>query len=110
MGLLDRIHAKPNEIAPPQAIDIAPNHDFLITWEGGRQVSLSSRKLRDACPCAACVEEFTGRKILDSGSIPADIRPTQLQPVGNYAVQIFWSDGHDSGIYTWQTLRKLSGL
>lgn len=110
MGLLDRINKKPDALEPPEAIDIAADQSFQIAWPGGGRAVISSRALRDACPCAGCVEEFTGKKILDTAAIPADIRPNELQPVGNYAVQIFWSDGHSTGIYTWQTLRKLSGL
>jgi DUF971 family protein len=73
-------------------------------------VQIPAFALRDACPCAACVEEGTGRKLLDPATIPADIRPSELKAVGNYAVQIFWSDGHSTGIYSWKTLREASGL
>jgi DUF971 family protein len=37
-------------------------------------------------------------------------RPERIEPVGNYAIRIVWSDGHDTGLYTWQTLRAASGL
>ena len=66
--------------------------------------------LRRHCPCAACVEEGTGRKLLDPATIPADIRPERIEPVGNYAVRFVWSDGHDTGLYTWKTLRELCGV
>jgi DUF971 family protein len=110
MGLLDRISFHQRPVAPPEAIDVGPAHQLVITWEGGRQAVIPPLQLRDACPCAECIEEGTGRKILDPASIPPDIRPLQILPVGNYAVQIHWSDGHSSGIYTWQTLRQVSGL
>jgi DUF971 family protein len=110
MGLLDRIAFKPSHTAPPESIAVGERGELLIGWPGGPQVSIPAVALRDQCPCAACVEEGTGRKILNTASIPADIRPVDVKGVGNYAIQIVWSDGHSTGIYTWSTLRRASGL
>ncbi len=110
MGLLDRIAFRPRHSGPPEAIDVTERHEIRILWPGGPEVTIPAAQLRDACPCAGCVEEGTGRKLLDPATIPADIRPEQIVPVGNYAVQIHWSDGHSSGIYTWDALRAASGL
>ncbi len=110
MGLLDKIAFKKQEVAPPEAIDVAASGDVLVAWPGGPAISVPAARLRDLCPCAGCVEEGTGKKILDPATIPADIRPEQIVPVGNYAIQIHWSDGHSTGIYTWQTLRDACGL
>jgi DUF971 family protein len=65
--------------------------------------------LRLACPCAACVEEMTGRRLLQPGAVPADIRPQSLALVGAYGLRINWSDGHDTGIYTFELLQALCG-
>ncbi len=110
MGLLDKIDFKKQEAAPPEAIDLAANGDVRILWPGGPEVSVPPLRLRDLCPCAGCVEEGTGKKILDPATIPADIRALEILGVGNYAVQIHWSDGHSTGIYTWQALRDACGL
>jgi DUF971 family protein len=110
MGLLDRVSFTKQDVAPPEAIDVTDDNQFRIVWPGGQEVTIPSVRLRDLCPCASCVEEGTGRKILDPATIPADVRPAQVLPVGNYAVQIHWSDGHSTGIYTWQLLRDASGL
>jgi DUF971 family protein len=67
-------------------------------------------RLRDLCPCAGCVEEGTGRKLLNPATIPSNIRPERIDAVGSYAVQIHWSDGHNTGIYAWRTLRDACGL
>lgn len=110
MGLLDRVAFTRQDVEPPEAIDVTDRNEFRILWPGGPEVTIPSMQLRDFCPCAGCVEEGTGRKILDPATIPADVRPVQILPVGNYAIQIHWSDGHSTGIYTWQTLREASGL
>jgi DUF971 family protein len=110
MGLLDRVSFKQRTTEPPESISIAPGGEVEIVWPGGPHVAIPAFQLRDACPCASCIEEGTGRKILDAGTIPADIRPLEIRSVGNYAVQIQWSDGHGTGIYTWANLRRVSGL
>ena len=110
MGLLDRIALTKHAAEPPEAIDVNAAQEVVFTWPGGKAVALASRRLREACPCAGCVEEFTGKKLLDPATIPADIRPERIEPVGNYAVRFVWSDGHDTGLFTWQTLRQACGL
>ncbi len=109
MGLLDHIRRREPPAEPPESIDVRADGSFELVWPGGKRAALPAFRLRDACPCAGCIEEGTGRKILDTATIPPDVRPTRVDPVGNYAVQIHWSDGHSSGIYTWQTLRELCG-
>jgi len=110
MGLLDRVTFKGKPTSPPEAIDVTPRGEIRISWPGTPEVTIPALRLRDACPCAECIEEGTGRKVLDPATIPADIRPLAVEQVGNYAIQIRWSDGHGHGIYTWQTLREVSGL
>jgi len=77
-----------------------------ITWSDGREWKIPHRQLRLACPCASCVDEYTGEKILRPESVPEDIKAESLTLLGNYAVVIKWSDGHDSGIYSYKTLEK----
>lgn len=110
MGLLDRLSLRKQDSEPPEQIDVTERGEVRIVWPGGREATVPAARLRDLCPCAGCVEEGTGRKLLDPASIPADIRPVQILAVGNYAVQIHWSDGHSTGIYTWTVLRDASGL
>ncbi len=110
MGLLDRIPSRPPPTAPPEAIDLNARGEFEITWAGGRVAILPAFTLRDLCPCAGCIEEGTGKKILDPSTIPLDIRAERIDPVGSYAIQIHWSDGHDTGLYTWDLLARASGL
>jgi DUF971 family protein len=110
MGLLDRINLTSHASEPPEAIDVTAAREVEFIWPGGVKVAVPSRQLREGCPCAGCVEEFTGRKLLDPATIPADIRPDRIEPVGNYAIRFVWSDGHDTGLYTWKTLRAACGV
>ena len=78
---------------------------LLIEWDtSGHQGFFPARPLRLACPCAACVEEMTGRPVLDPASVPPDVRPVSLALVGAYGLRITWSDGHGTGIYTFDRL------
>jgi len=78
-----------------------------ITWADGHESVIDVRRLRLACACAQCVDEWTGEGRLDAASVPADVQPRRIESVGRYAIQIDWSDGHSSGIYPFQRLRDL---
>lgn len=73
----------------------------------GQQSDLDVRDLRLACPCAACVEETSGRPLLDPKSVRHDVMPVMIGSVGNYAISFQWNDGHSTGIYTFEQLRGL---
>jgi ATP-binding protein involved in chromosome partitioning len=76
-----------------------------IEWDqDGHEAFFTARALRLGCPCAACVEEMSGRPILDPHAVPQDIRPLSLGLVGAYGLRINWSDGHGTGIYTFERL------
>jgi len=78
-----------------------------VSWTDGAAHKYPFVFLRSECQCAACVHEITGERILDVESIPADIHVEKLELRGNYAMRITWSDGHDTGLYTWEFLREL---
>ena len=78
---------------------------LLIEWDAaGHQALYPARDLRLACPCAACVDEMSGRALLDPTTVAGDIRPKSVALVGAYGLQVQWSDGHGTGIYTFQRL------
>ena len=110
MGLLDRISFQKQAAEPPESIDLGPGGEIRFRWGGGREVAVPAKVLRDFCPCAECVEEGTGRKLLDPATIPDDLRVEEMNAVGNYAIQIRWSDGHSTGLYSWDTLRRVCGV
>lgn len=57
---------------------------------------MASADLRRQCRCAVCVEEFSGKPLLDPASVSEEIAPSDFAPIGNYAVSVQWSDGHSS--------------
>ena len=92
----------------PTEIGRANKHDIKINWNTGDETVYPARLLRLACPCAACIDEISGEKILDEKALPDDVHPTGITPVGRYAIQIQWSDGHNTGLYTWERLWSLA--
>jgi DUF971 family protein len=80
---------------------------LLIEWDDGHQSVYDPARLRLACPCAQCVDELTGARIIRPENIPPTIKPQEMRPVGRYGVSFLWSDGHDTGIYTFEALRRL---
>jgi ATP-binding protein involved in chromosome partitioning len=93
--------------ASPTLIERIGDKGLRIVWDDGHESLLQNQDLRFACSCAVCIDEITGVRKIRREDIPADIRPTGLQLVGHYAVQIDWSDGHATGIYTYERLRSL---
>jgi ATP-binding protein involved in chromosome partitioning len=91
---------------PPTPYSITRRDDgLLIEWdERGHQGFYPARSLRLACPCAGCVEEMSGRPLLDPASVSAEIKPAALALVGAYGLRVQWSDGHGTGIYTFEQL------
>jgi DUF971 family protein len=81
--------------------------EIVITWADDHVGTYPARALRRACPCATCVEELTGRPLLDPATVPDDVTAERIDLVGSYAVRIVWSDGHDTGIYAYDVLRAM---
>ena len=87
-----------------------------IVWNDGHQATYTFTYLRDCCPCALCNDEREKQHRLpdqptsteDSGPLvmfKPILRPTEVAPVGNYAIRFSWNDGHQHGIYSWDYLR-----
>jgi DUF971 family protein len=91
----------------PREIKRAGAHDVQIDWADGHRSIYPARLLRLACRCAVCVDEVSGRPLLDAAGVAADVHPVSLALVGHYAVQPVFSDGHATGIFTFELLRGL---
>ena len=105
-------------VADPKSVkvNVSTGTGMEIEWKDGHQSAYSFPFLRDACPCALCNEERErdGRQPGDplkpiAGALPmfkAAARPTEVKPVGKYAISFHWNDGHEHGIYSWVYLRE----
>jgi len=93
-------------LAPTLVKRVSPTRTD-VTWNDGHFSSYPSWYLRENCPCASCVEEFTGVRRIPEGSISGNLERVTVDPVGNYALHFGWNDGHSTGIYTFDFLRKL---
>lgn len=90
---------------------------MAIDWKDGHHSSWNFAWLRNACPCATCNEERekSGRGVGQAKPKPGGLlvmyeappRPLEITPVGKYAVRFKWNDGHESGIYSWEYLRRV---
>ena len=78
---------------------------ITIKWSDGHETAYAARDLRLACRCALCIEETSGKALLDPKSVPETVRAKQIDLVGQYAISIAWTDGHDTGIYNFRDLR-----
>lgn len=80
---------------------------ITLKWPGGEIVSVSNAALRKACSCALCVDEITNEPILDPSSVPDDIHALKVGTIGNYAISVDWSDGHNTGFFPYQRIKEL---
>ena len=78
-----------------------------ITWADERICRYTAAALRRACPCAQCVNEWTGQRVLAPESVPDELLMNDIAIVGRYALTFRWSDGHETGIYSFRLLREL---
>jgi len=98
----------PEPRTTPRSVGTSADEQRLrIEWADGHVSEYVPRELRLACPCAGCVEEMTGRPLLDPTAVGPDIWPLAVRYVGRYALRFDFSDGHDTGIYTFELLRSL---
>ncbi len=81
---------------------------ITLAWPGGETVTVSNTALRRACSCALCVDEMTRAPLLDAKTIPLDIRAENVGIIGNYAVLVDWSDGHNTGFFPFTTIREVA--
>jgi DUF971 family protein len=94
-----------------EPLEIGPTEDearLRITWKDGRVMEYEPRELRLLCPCAGCVDETTGVRRLRPEAVDEGVYPTAIHYVGRYALQFVWSDGHSTGIYTFEYLRRIA--
>ena len=80
--------------------------DITFVWEDGHTSVYLARDLRLRCRCAMCIEEMTGARLLDPKAVPEGVVARSMEVMGQYAVRVGWSDGHETGIYNFRELRE----
>lgn len=93
---------EPTEIVEESDIEVS------ITWSDRVRTNYNAVQLRRACPCAGCINEWTGEKQLDDAQVAEDLAFRHISIVGRYALNFHFTDGHDTGIFSFAFLRKLS--
>jgi len=91
----------------PREISQESNTHLRITWGDARVCDYNAAALRRACPCAQCVNEWTGQRTLKPEAVADEVEIGDLSIVGRCALNFRWSDGHQTGIYSFQYLRDL---
>jgi len=92
--------------ANPKVITRSDPTKVEIEWDDGEKTVYTAAQLRGICPCAACVNELTGRRMHDPRSVPPDMTTTNVELVGLYALGIAFADGHATGIFPFAFLRR----
>jgi ATP-binding protein involved in chromosome partitioning len=95
---------KSENATPPHVRYETGSSLVILRDKSGKEKKIKARTLRQKCQCAACIDEFSGKKLINEESVDKDVFPYKIEPKGNYAVAIVWSDGHKSSIYPYKRL------
>ncbi len=93
-------------IQPLQIVEESDSR-LSIQWSDDTESKYTAAELRRVCPCASCRDEWTGEKILDEQQVSDNLTFTAMSIVGRYALNFVFSDNHDTGIFSFEYLRKL---
>ena len=91
---------------PLPHISFDEKEGILIKYHDRDGFSIDAKKLRALCCCAHCKDELTGKQLYNESQTPDDLHPLSMNPVGNYALGINWSDGHSS-LYPYKSLENV---
>lgn len=83
---------------------------LAVYWSDGQKYVYEAKHLRFMCPCAVCVDEFSGERKIQENSVDEKVFLEKALPVGRYGVNLFWSDKHSTGIYTYKYLREIDAV
>jgi len=104
-SVTNKIVSESNE---PKSVAMSDTGDLRVEWLDGFEGTISPYDLRVNCPCALCIDEDTGNRILNPDQVPLDIKISGMEKVGRYAISITFSDGHNTGIFKFDRLRSLA--
>lgn len=91
-----------------RTIEQKDNHIFTIEWSDGATGTYRLSDLQRQCPCAKCVDEWTGKPLLDKNTVKNDVKARRIVSLGRYALRIEFTSGCSTGIYGFDLLRTLA--
>jgi len=93
----------------PKSIKQTAQTELAVEWSDGHRGKHTLQSLRRYCPCAACKTEAERNETAELLPVltPGKNELRSVEPIGSYAVQLRWGDGHSTGIYTYDYLRQL---
>ena len=94
-------------MAEPLQIIEESDSEVSIKWSDDTESRFTAAQLRRACPCAGCINEWTGEKMLDPAKIADDLTFKKISIVGRYALNFQFSDAHETGIFSFKYLKDL---
>ena len=97
----------PEQRVTPAEIRKKKGEGITIRWQDGHASTYGARYLRGLCPCAQCVSETTGQRLVFEEHIGPDLAIDAARTVGNYALHFDFNDGHTTGIYSFDYLRRI---
>ncbi len=99
-------------ITDPEHISISKSKGIAVDWKDGHRSEYGLQYLRDRCPCATCTGAHGTPPRQPAEASPFQmyqptLRIVSVEPVGRYAIRIEWSDGHKTGIYSYEHFRSI---
>lgn len=103
-------------VPEPEHLAISKSKGIKIDWKDGHRSEYTVAYLRDECPCATCTgahgtepqkSDYSKEVATPFQMYKPTLKMLYIEQVGNYAVRIEWSDGHNTGIYSFDHLRKI---
>lgn len=94
--------------ALPKTVEQDASGDFQIVWNDGAESIFTAFELRIASRSADNMDEMTGERLVPIEKIDKNVRVVKWDRVGNYAIRFVFSDGHATGIYSFDYLREIS--
>ncbi len=96
-------------------VAVSKSKGVTIEWKDGHRSEYALPYLRENCPCATCAGTHGGPTYKEQQQAAANplqmfkpaLRIEKVEPVGGYAMRLYWSDGHSSGIYSYEYLREI---
>ncbi len=108
MSIWDSVKPAKKVVTATAIVLSKDQRELTLTWNDGATTAVAARRLRQYCPCAECVEEWSGKRTFEIETIPAEMKVIEVQGVGNYALSFTFGDLHRTGIFQWEYLKDLS--